>query len=80
MSARPGGSAAFHFVSRNAEDGTVIGMDVAVDSLATAYLRHASRERLYGYGADAQAFEAYRVRAARFQTVWLHSSSRRRRA
>lgn len=76
MTERVDGAAAFYFAGRKADDGTVIGFDVAVDNLATAFLRHVSQEQLYCYAKDEAAFEAFRARAVKVgreaaDCVWI---------
>jgi glycosyltransferase involved in cell wall biosynthesis len=63
MTGSPDGTAAFYLAARKAADGTVIGFDVAVDSLAAAFLRYAGQDRLYCYARDEREFEAFRARA-----------------
>ena len=56
-------AAALYFVATTADDGRVAGIDVAVESLTDAVLRHGRQPRLYCHAADGDAFNAFRDRA-----------------
>lgn len=55
--------AAFYYVAPNLDPGSVAGIDVAVDRLTDAFIRHARQEILYCYAQDEASFEAFRTRA-----------------
>ena len=58
------GGAALYYVARNVEAARIAGIDVAVDRLTDAYLRHARQEVLSCYAPDDASFEEFRDRAA----------------
>ena len=55
--------AALYHVARNVEQARVAGIDVAVERLTDAFLRHARQEILPCYAQDDASFAAFRARA-----------------
>lgn len=55
--------AALYHVARSIEQANVAGIDVAVERLTDAFLRHARQEILYCYAQDDASFTAFRERA-----------------
>jgi alpha-maltose-1-phosphate synthase len=58
------GGAALYYVARDVDAARVAGIDVAIERLTDAFLRHARQEILYCYARDDRSFEAFRERAA----------------
>ena len=63
MSAAAGGGAALYYVARDVEQARIAGIDVAVERLTDAFLRHARQEILPCYAQDDASFAAFRERA-----------------
>jgi len=64
MAENGAGGAALFYVARDIEAARVAGIDVAVERLTDAFLRHARQEILHCYARDDASFEAFQTRAA----------------
>jgi glycosyltransferase involved in cell wall biosynthesis len=58
------GGAALYHVARNVDAARIAGIDVAVERLTDAFLRHARQEVLYCHAQDDASFDAFQARAA----------------
>ena len=57
------GQAALYYAGRDGDSEQVIGMDVAIDRLSEAYIRHARQDLLYCLAQDDAAYRHFEARA-----------------
>jgi len=63
MSDNPSAGAALYYVARDVDAGRIAGIDVAVERLTDAFLRHARQEALYCLSPDEASFQEFVERA-----------------
>jgi glycosyltransferase involved in cell wall biosynthesis len=66
MTKASGAGAALYYAARNVDEARIAGIDVAVDRMTDAFLRHARQEILYCHAQDEAAYREFVEKAESF--------------